>query len=438
VRLLVGCGQWSLIGGSERYARELVQELARRGHALVVLYGDGDPNPSSNPSPESVDGVLFERFEALAPLTAPSTTRAKLRGRLAAHAPELVLQLTPCAAWIVSEYQAAAPYARFVQDHTLFCPGLNKLHADGEPCRSPLGRACLERYFLGSGCHGFRPASGRRPVWKAIRRLRVKRREFALHERAQLLLVASEYMRGELMAAGAPPERVVVLPYATRAGTGATPPLPLPEDTQAFLAQDAGADPNPVLVTPARLALPDKGVDVLLEILQSLQQPFRAVIAGSGPAREELERSTRERGLSSHVHFAGWLDAGQMETLYEAADAVLFPSTWDEPFGLVGIEAMAHGVPVVAFDVGGVGQWLEDGVGGWRLPRGDVAAFARAVDRLLDEPEVAQRAGASGRVRVERDFRYGVHGSRLEALLEGLIAGGRAEESVQGRRSASV
>lgn len=416
MRLLVGCGQWSLIGGSERYARELVSELALRGHELIVLYGDGDPEPQ--------DGVEFERFEALAPLTAPQGSRAALRRRLAAQAPELVLQLTPCAAWIVSEYQRAAPYARFVQDHTLFCPGLNKLLADGTRCRSPMGRVCLERYFLGTGCHGFRPASRRRPVWKAIQRLRVKRHEFALHADAQLLLVASEYMRGELVAAGARPERVVVLPYATRAATGATPPLPLPQDTRSFLAPQAGVEP--VLVTAARLALPDKGVDVLLEILERIHRPFRAVIAGSGPARAELERAVSERGLASRVHFSGWLAAGQMETLYEVADAVLMPSTWDEPFGLVGIEAMAHGVPVVAFDVGGVGQWLEDGVGGWRLPRGDLAAFARAVERSLDEPQVAHTTGAAGRVRVARDFRYGSHVSRLEALLEGCLRAGSA------------
>ncbi len=424
MRLLVGCGQWNLIGGSERYARELVSELATRGHELIVLYGDGDPQPHA--------GVRFERFEALAPLAAPAKTRGSLRRRLAVLAPDLVLQLTPCAAWIVSEYQRAAPYARFVQDHTLFCPGLNKLLADGTPCRTPLGRICLERYFLGSGCHGFRATAGRRPVWKAIQRLRVKRREFALHERAHLLLVASEYMRGELLAAGAPPERVVVLPYATLAATGASPPRALPGDTQKFLAAQAGE--GAVLVTAARLALPDKGVDVLLEILGRIAQPFRAVIAGSGPAREELERSVSERGLSSRVHFCGWLEAGQMETLYTAADAVLIPSTWDEPFGLVGIEAMAHGVPVVAFDVGGVGQWLEDGVGGWRLQRGDVAAFVRAVERLRDDPQTAERAGAAGRVRVERDFRYAVHIPALEALLEGCLQG----KSAQGRQPAAV
>ena len=72
-------------------------------------------------------------------------------------------------------------------------------------------------------------------------------------------------------------------------------------------------------------------------------------------------------------------------------------------------------------------------MGGWRLPRGDLAAFARAVDRLLAEPQVAQRAGASGRVRVERDFRYGVHGARLEALLEGCVGAKSAQ-----RRQAAV
>jgi glycosyltransferase involved in cell wall biosynthesis len=111
-----------------------------------------------------------------------------------------------------------------------------------------------------------------------------------------------------------------------------------------------------------------------------------------------------------------------MEHLYAQADLVIFPSVWDEPFGLVGIEAMAHGVPVVAFDVGGVREWLTEGVGGWCVPRKDVDAMALAIDTALSDPDLRREVGEAGRQRVERDFRPQGYYNQLEALLQACAA----------------
>ncbi|MCP3914501.1 MAG: glycosyltransferase family 4 protein [bacterium] len=398
MHIVVACGNWRLIGGSERYALDVVAALAARGYEISVLYGVGDPEP--------VRGMHFVRFEPLAAgaLATGPERRGELSGILGGIAPDLVLQLTPAATWIVETLQTAAPHVRFVQDHTLFCPGLNKMLADGTPCADPLGSICVKRARTGPGCSGLRD--------KPRKRLAAKRAELLAHQDAALLLVASEYMRGELVATGIDPARIAVLPYPTHAAL--KEPGELPPETRAFL----DAADGPVIGTAARLALPDKGVDYLLTALGKMRDPVHCVIAGTGPAEDWLREKARAEGLEEHVHFAGWMRPEEIEALYARADVVVMPSVWDEPFGLVGIEAMAHGTPVVAFEVGGVAEWLSAGVGGWLVPRGDTVALARAIERLARDGDLARLIAAAGKRRVERQFRMGRHVERLESLLE--------------------
>jgi glycosyltransferase involved in cell wall biosynthesis len=183
-------------------------------------------------------------------------------------------------------------------------------------------------------------------------------------------------------------------------------------------ARPGAASPPPCILTPARLALPDKGIDRLLEALARLRHPFQAVIAGDGPERAWLEARSAELGLRTRVRFTGWLREDELSQLYHRARVVAFPSIWDEPFGLVGLEAMAHARPVVAFDVGGVREWLEHGVTGRIVPRGDVAAFAAALDRFLADPELASTLGRAGRERADREFDPATHIERLERIFE--------------------
>jgi glycosyltransferase involved in cell wall biosynthesis len=93
------------------------------------------------------------------------------------------------------------------------------------------------------------------------------------------------------------------------------------------------------------------------------------------------------------------VDAGRLGDLYLSSDAVVVPSLY-EPFGLVALEAMASGVPVVASDTGGLRELVEDEVTGLRFPPGDHAALARTVVRVLLDPDLARRLGREGRARV--------------------------------------
>ena len=85
------------------------------------------------------------------------------------------------------------------------------------------------------------------------------------------------------------------------------------------------------------------------------------------------------------------------EELFAEADAAVFPFRWQEPFGLCGLEAAAHGVPVVAFDLGGVREWLIDGVTGIAVKPFDGKAMAAAVARLRDSAGLRREMGANGR-----------------------------------------
>ena len=307
-----------------------------------------------------------------------------------------------------------APVVRYVHDHTLFCPGLNKYREDGEICRDPMGRVCLERYWLKEGCTCFKKAVHSEHFKTPLHEVQAKFHELEIARRSKHVLTNSHYMRRELLKVGFLPEQTSVLYYFTRSNSSDQPTTELPEATASFLA---AAPEVPVLFTPARLTLPDKGVDFLLTALGCVQNDFRSVIAGSGPAEEHLRQKAHLDGVAERVHFTGWLGSAGIEALYEHASVVVCPSVWDEPFGLVGIESMVHGKPVIAFAVGGIPEWLDDGETGYLLPRKDVGAMAAAIDRLLAVPELARNMGRRARKVVAERFPRERHVNELERAL---------------------
>ena len=102
---------------------------------------------------------------------------------------------------------------------------------------------------------------------------------------------------------------------------------------------------------------------------------------------------------------------------YARAKLVAVPSRWPEPFGMIGLEAMHYGRPVVAFRVGGIPDWLEDGATGLLVPEQDVRAFAAALEKLLGDPPLCAQLGAQAQERVRTKFRFENYLDRLEGFL---------------------
>ena len=110
------------------------------------------------------------------------------------------------------------------------------------------------------------------------------------------------------------------------------------------------------------------------------------------------------------------------DDIYRGVRAAVLPWRWQEPFGLVGPEALAHGVPLVGFDVGAAREYLVDGETGLLVPPGDTVALAQAIDRLLNDPAQAVSMGRRGRELVSARFTDDALLSGWRGLLEDIPA----------------
>jgi glycosyltransferase involved in cell wall biosynthesis len=207
-------------------------------------------------------------------------------------------------------------------------------------------------------------------------------------------------MQDELVVNGFARETVRILPPCVNLPGQAITPVP---DT-----------PNLLFVGQL---IKGKGVQLLLDALTHVRSPFTLRIAGDGNARAGLEEKCRALGLGDRVEFLGWVPRDQLETLYRDARALVVPSFWAEPFGMIGLEAMHHGRPVVGFAAGGIPDWLLDGENGILVPERDVTALAEGLDRLLGDHGLAQRLGAKGHELLAERFSFTGYVQALELVL---------------------
>ncbi len=272
-----------------------------------------------------------------------------------------------------------------VQDHRFFCAYRGKWTAAGEVCTRPLTRelcaSCFDDAAYFTEVQSF---TERRLA--AARRLPVS--------------VLSRYMREQLVSAGLAASRVhVVPPFVQGLAQGG------PDSVD-----DPGADAvgPPCVLFAGRLA-EAKGVRDAVEAWRLSGVSLPLVVAGAGPLRGELERMAAEcPGYG--LELVGWVGREALGRLYRRARALLFPPRWQEPFGIVGIEALSFGVPVVAWDSGAVAEWHPGpGLVKW----GDVAALAaalrEAVNRRVQLPPRFDRDEAVGRLLLL----YGRIGARV-------------------------
>lgn len=154
----------------------------------------------------------------------------------------------------------------------------------------------------------------------------------------------------------------------------------------------------------------------------------RLLLVGEGPERGRLERAAAEAGIASRTELLGHRE--DVADLLVGLDVFVLPSV-SEGMSNTLLEAMAAGVPVVASDVGGNPEIVEDGRSGLLFPSRDEAALAARLARLLDDPSARDELGRAGRERVAREFSMGAMIDRYEALYERIARSGRRVASAQ-------
>lgn len=379
----------ALTGGAEHSLRKIRRELIRRGHEVRAVTGD---RPA--PEPEFRDYVFTSRDATVAGkllhylynFSAKRTVAAAVRD----FQPDVihactVTRLSPAGV----KAMRGIPTVMDLRDYGLMYPLLHKHLPRDEFCGFGDG-ACCPRH------------AGLLHYYFEVLRVHLHRRRF---RQISAFIVNSEYARRLAEELDMKPAVVLHSPIDCI-------PAPANEPRIAHSVLYAG-----------RLE-PEKGVLELLDafelVLKSLPDA-QLLFAGGGGLGPELESRINRRGLSGSVRMLGLLSKPDLHCWYRKIRLVVVPSLWPEPFGLVGPEAMARGVPVVASGRGGISDWLHDGENGLIADPCDAHQMADAITRLLTDDSLFQAMSRKAIESVSK-FRLDLYVDNLEQLYDEAIA----------------
>lgn len=246
------------------------------------------------------------------------------------------------------------------------------------------------------------------------------------------VVAISQYTAGEIRELADAP--VTVIPYTTglrdaTAGTGTRGAPGTPGLRPGLMsAATGGVAPFTVLFVGRLVAR--KGIPTLIEAARRLREtvPIRVVIIGEGPERSAIEAEIARAGLDGVVELRGRVPSDELVRAYQGADALVLPAVVDargdtEGLGVVVLEAMSCGTPVVASDIGGITDMVTHDQTGLLVPPGDPAALAAAIERLAKDPDLWRRLAHAGHRRFRDDFSWPSLVRRWEDLYRETVTG---------------
>jgi len=398
---------WPVIGGEERLVQDLSVELARRGHevAVATLWHEGLAEF------ELDRGVRVYRIHGIAqrarwlftepgrrhapPWPDPEVTQS-LRRVIAQERPQIVHAHN----WLVYSFLPLKLWSRArlvmtLHDYSLVC-AKKRLMWKGAPCSGSGLTKCLacasDHYGLMKGI----PVALSNWVMGAVERATVD---------MYLPISQAVALKNGLVDSHVPFQ---VIPNFVPNAVGESIP-----DSDPYLAQLPKED---YLLFVGDLSR-DKGIEVLLRAYVDLVNPPPLVLIGRKCADTPAEFPRNVIFLNSWPHEA-------VMAAWRRSSIALAPSAWPEPFGLVVIEAMAAGRPVIASRTGGLPDIVVDGETGLLVPPGDPDALRQALERLLADRELRERMGQAGRRRVT-EFRARTIVPLVEQIYQMVLTKGR-------------
>ena len=303
---------------------------------------------------------------------------------------------------ILKDIDGKCPSLFTAHNHTPYCPsGTKYLLNSGISCdRSMSVLGCTWGHLI-DGCGSRRPQNIIHKVSSSYRLLG------KLKELRIPVIANSDYVRQQLIGNGLPPEQTVTLRCGTPTPVSATAPV-----TQA-------THQNQRILFAGRI-VPDKGLEWLVKSLAQMSS-VHLDIAGEGWDRSRIEALVDRLGLNDRVTWHGWCDNEKIDSLYQECFAVVFPSVWPEPAGLITLEAYARYRPVIASSVGGIPEHLHDGETGILVPVNDIKKLADAITELSLNYQKTRYLGEQGHALFLKEFTMDVHVSNLKQIYEQTI-----------------
>ena len=399
MRILIATSHRNMVGGVEKYLQQILPHLAERGHPLALLY-----EYRFDPRKERVDPSSLDLRSCG---TEESGVDAGL-GFVRDWKPDVVYSQGLEDAQLQSALLDQYPTVFYAHNYVGTCISQEKCHSfpTPRPCDRQFGPACLTLYHP-RRCGGLNPVT----MWKMYQRAAESNAQFSKYA---AILVASAHMRREYLRHAVAPDKI----HLTA--------LPNPSEEAHFQAPSRTGTGGHLLFLGRLTKL--KGAAELLRAIplseRLLGRPLCATIAGDGPARESLQDLANRQMLKAE--FPGYVSGSKKAELIEQADLLVVPSLWPEPFGLVGIEAGSQGLPAVAFDVGGISDWLIPGYSGELAPGNPptVDGLAAAIAQALSDPSHYADLSRGAR-EVAGRFTLAAHVSKLEVTLEAVLGSAR-------------
>jgi glycosyltransferase involved in cell wall biosynthesis len=385
VRILVANDGFQDAGGVQSYLEAVVGGLVARSHDVAMLYLDAPSGYSCG-----IPGAELAHF---------NVAQHGIEGAMASvrrWQPDACFSNNMRDLSVERGLLSVAPVVKFMHGYLGTCISGHKMFGfpAPQPCQRSFGGSCAALY-LPRRC-------GQLGVSSLVRQLDWAYEQRSLFSSYRNIVVASGYMKAEFLNNGVDTSRVRVNPlFPTRAVTGSRiDPQP---DSVAFMGRMTALKGGDLLVRAVADASSALGRSIALTMI------------GDGPQRPAWQQLARE--LDVPAEFVGWLGDDNRWSHLERASLLAVPSVWPEPFGLVGLEAASLGVPALAFDVGGVREWLTPGENGF-LVAGDppsVSALAAGLVRAFGGRELVRlRRGA---VAAARRMSLSAHLDRLETIL---------------------
>ncbi len=377
MRVLIATLYDRIIGGAETYLDIALTALADAGIELGFCHefdGDQERSPIKIPT-----GIPTWSVAGLG--------RESALGEMRKWNPDIIY--SHCQGDHILERSLAdlAPAVLFAHGYHGTCVSGTKLVSfpTTTPCQKTFGASCLFNYFP-RRCGGLNPVT-------MMRLYRDQAKRFQTLHRYERILTASEHMRQEYLRHGFPLEKIEKVPY----------PIILPRQIAA--RQISRGDESEVRVLFVGRLQSNKGGEQLLRALsivrEKLGKSILLTFVGDGMEMERwsnLANAVMRKDAKIQVRFAGWTERDRLADFYAGHDILAVPSIWPEPFGLVGLEGGQFGLPVAAFDVGGVSDWLVSGENGFLAPGspptadGLAEALIRCHEMSVSKPGLAGEA----------------------------------------------
>ena len=298
-----------------------------------------------------------------------------------------------------SVYQTAfdlkVPVVHFLHNYRMGCTNGFFLN-HGQPCERCLGgnfwpafqTACWQNSHLISGLMGL-----------ILRRVR----SIGTFHKVAAWISISDFQKKKHVEMGIPADRIHNIHHFFES-SAPPPPTPASGDT-LFLG---------------RLSR-EKGVDLLLRAWAKVRNANRRlVIAGTGPEESSLKKLASDLSLANVV-FTGFLNPEQQASLWSNSSALVVPSIWDEPFGMVVLEAWAKERPIVAYAKGALPELIRHGVNGLLADPFSIDDLAKNIQELIDKPDLGPCLGRAGNQHLKKEFNRELWLSRIEAVYEKIV-----------------